>query len=540
MAAAAVLFAASPAFADPAQFRSYIEARVAADSGADERASRRYAALLAANRTSKVIAERALDHGMAAGDWPLALQAARRLDQAGALPPLRRILLASEALRRRDWAGAEREIARIEREKAIASMVPMLRAWRAFGMRAANPAALLAPMEAGPTSGFAIEHRALLELASGRGDGSQFLALDPNSGLRAQHLRLVAAAEFAARGDKAKALALAAGDQPALAAARLALAAGRPLPARIDTAAEGFAEFLSRVAIDFSQQQQFGSEGVILARLASYLAPESAQPVMIAAELLAQKEPAAAARLLAKVSDTSPFAQSAREARLQHLARSGQSAAALAEVTERTRRGSRDPADWIQLGNLHVDARRFDAAAQAFTRAHELWRAGRFPGISEWSLWLMRGGALEQGGKWPEARAALREAYRLAPNEPLVLNYLGYAQLDRGEELDESERLIREALRLAPDSAAITDSLGWALYKRGRLDEAIPVLERAVKGEPADVEINEHLGDAYYAAGRRIDARFAWSAALTYAEGEAADRLRRKIDRGLEPQIARR
>jgi tetratricopeptide (TPR) repeat protein len=525
--------------ADPAQFRAYIEARVAADAGADERASRRYAALLAANPASKLIAERALDHGMTAGDWPLALQAARRLDRAGALPPLRRILLASEALRRRDWAGAEREIDRIEREQAIATMVPILRAWRAYGMRAADPAAALAPMESGPASGFAVEHRALLELASGRGDGAQFLALDPNSGLRAQHLRLLAAAEFAARGDKARALALAAGDQPALAAARAAIQAGRPLPARLDTAAEGFAEFLSRVAIEFSQQQ-LADEGVILARLASYLAPDSAQPLMIAAELLAEKEPAAAARLLAKVSERSPFAQSAREIRLQHLARSGQTASALAEVTERTRRGSPDPADWIQLGNLHADARRFDAAAQAFARAHELWRAGRYPGISEWSIWLMRGGALERAGKWPEARAALREAYRLAPTEPLVLNYLGYAQLDRGEELDESERLIREALRRAPDSAAITDSLGWALYKRGRVDEAIPVLERAVKGEPADVEINEHLGDAYYAAGRRIEARMAWAAALTYAEGEAADRLRGKIDRGLAPQISRR
>jgi Flp pilus assembly protein TadD len=122
----------------------------------------------------------------------------------------------------------------------------------------------------------------------------------------------------------------------------------------------------------------------------------------------------------------------------------------------------------------------------------------------------------------------------------LVLNYLGYAQLDRGEEVVESERLIREALRRAPDSAAITDSLGWALYKTGRVEEAIPVLERAVKGEPADPEINEHLGDAYYAAGRRIEARFAWSAALIHAEGEAAARLRSKIERGPTPQTASR
>ncbi|HZG46720.1 MAG TPA: hypothetical protein VEZ41_10735, partial [Allosphingosinicella sp.] len=150
--------------------------------------------MLAANPASKLIAERALEHGMAAGDWPLALQAARRLDQRKALPPLRRILLAAEALRTRDWKGAEREIAIIERDKVISSMVPMLRAWRAYGMRKGDPAALLAGMARGPTASFAVEHLALLELASGRGDGAQFLALDPNSGLRAQHLRLLAAA----------------------------------------------------------------------------------------------------------------------------------------------------------------------------------------------------------------------------------------------------------------------------------------------------------------------------------------------------------
>jgi Flp pilus assembly protein TadD len=121
-----------------------------------------------------------------------------------------------------------------------------------------------------------------------------------------------------------------------------------------------------------------------------------------------------------------------------------------------------------------------------------------------------------------------------------VLNYLGYAQLERRENLVEAERLVREAHRLAPDNAAITDSLGWALFLKGSLGEAIPLLEQAAQGEPADVEINEHLGDAYYAAGRRVDARYAWAAALVYAESEDATRLRAKIDRGLTHELAAR
>jgi len=539
IAAGAALLAVSSALANPVDFSLYLEARFASDAGADERASRRFAALLAAEPDSRLIATHALEHGMEAGDWPLALAAARRLDANGALPPLRRILLAGEALRARDWEAAERQIAAIEREQVLSLMVPVLRAWRAFGMGAPDPSAQLAPMSAGATAGYAVEHRALLDLAAGRGDGAQFLALAPDSGLRAQHLRLVAAAEFAARGDKAKVLALTAGNQPALAAAREAVEAGRPLPARIDTAAEGFAEFLSRVAIDFGQQE-LAREGVILARLAAYLAPDSAQPLMIAAELSAEREPEVAARLLDSIPAESPFARAAGELRLTHLASSGQAAAALGEVSARTKAGSRDPQDWIQLGHLELQADRFDAAATAYIRAYEYWKEGRYPAISEWSLWLMRGSALEQGGRWPEARAALQAAYKAAPNEPLVLNYLGYARLDRGEAIEESERLIREALRLAPGNHAIIDSLGWAMFKRGRVEEAIPLLERAVQGEPADVEINEHLGDAYYTAGRRIEARFAWQAALVHAAGAAAERLQGKIERGLTPRLANR
>ena len=128
----------------------------------------------------------------------------------------------------------------------------------------------------------------------------------------------------------------------------------------------------------------------------------------------------------------------------------------------------------------------------------------------------------------------------MAPQQPAVLNYLGYAQLERRENVAEALRLVAEAHRLAPENASITDSLGWAYYLTGDLPRAIELLETAARGEPADSTINEHLGDAYYRAGRRIEARFAWKAALVYAEGAEAERLRAKIDTGLTPQLAAR
>lgn len=527
----------APASANPARERAYIEARVAADTGEDARASRQFAQLLAADSDSKVIAERALEHGLLSGDMALALTAARRLDRANALPPLRRILLAADALRSRDWAAAEREAARLESDQTLSVVAPALRAWRAFGAGEADPAARLAPMDGGPIANYAVEHRALLELAGGRGDGGLFLALSPDAGLRPQHLRLLAAAEFQARGDRARALALAAGEQPAMAVARRQIEANRPIAGRLDSAGEGFAELLARIAIDFNQQNA-AREGLIFARIAAWLAPQSAQPLMIAAEIANSDDPIGAARILAAMPPDNPFAGTARDLRIMFLSRGGQSATALTEVSERTRRGSREAGDWVQLGQLHDEAGRYDDAARAYARAVGLARATPDPALPLWSIVLARAGALDQGGKWPEARAALREAHRLAPTEPLVLNYLGYALIDRGEDMDEAEAMIREAVRLAPDNAAIIDSLGWALFRRGRVDEAIPLLERAARGEPGDVEINEHLGDAYYTGGRRIEARFAWRAALVYAQGAAAERLRGKIDRGLPAPTA--
>ena len=160
--------------------------------------------------------------------------------------------------------------------------------------------------------------------------------------------------------------------------------------------------------------------------------------------------------------------------------------------------------------------------------------------MPEASILFAQAGALDQAGNWPAARALLQRANQAQPNNALILNYLGYGQLSHGEDMAAAEQMVREAHRLAPNSAAITDSLGWALFLKGDRAGAIALLESAVQAAPADVEINEHLGDAYYAMGRRRDARFAWRAARVYAEGEDATRLDGKIANGLDAPAAAR
>jgi tetratricopeptide (TPR) repeat protein len=139
-------------------------------------------------------------------------------------------------------------------------------------------------------------------------------------------------------------------------------------------------------------------------------------------------------------------------------------------------------------------------------------RAGPEP---DWRLLYLRGISHERAGNWPAAERDLQAALKANPDEPEILNYLGYAWIDRGERLGQALPMIERAVALRPESGAIVDSLGWAHYRLGRYDEAVKHLERAVELEPADPTVNDHLGDAYWRVGRRSEAQFQWRRALT-------------------------
>jgi len=476
-----------------------------------------------------------------AGDWRLALNAAHVLERREAILPDARLLLVAEAFRNRNWRAAATLIDQVEHDQLFGFAAPVLRAWLAIGSGQGDPLAAL-PAEGGQGVGaaYADEHRPLIMLAMGRpGASEQLVRAAASAGARGARLRVAGAALLARRGDRAGALALLEGNAGPIVAARALVEARRPVPGAIAGADSGMAELLVRLSLDL-QSQDVNQPASLFARLATWLAPDNSEAWMVAAELLAlQDKQRLAVPLLANVPANDPFAVTIRDQRIRILLDGGDRDAALAEALAATRATSAATTDWVRLGEVYGAMGRQADAAEAFGRAIAVRRDGD-EAQAEWALQLMRGGALDEAGNWPDARGALRQAYQLAPEQPYVLNYLGYAELIRNENPDEAERLIREAHRLAPDNNAITDSLGWALYLRGRLPEAIAMLERAAQGEPADVEINEHLGDAYFAAGRRIEARFAWKAALVYADGPATTRIAAKVEGGLTPQLAAR
>jgi tetratricopeptide (TPR) repeat protein len=183
------------------------------------------------------------------------------------------------------------------------------------------------------------------------------------------------------------------------------------------------------------------------------------------------------------------------------------------------------------LGNIMRGRKRYEEAVDYYTRAIAL--IGK-PEKKHWTQYYARGTCYERIKKWPLAEADLQKAMQLSPDQPLVLNYLGYSWVDQNRNLKQGLSLIERAVQLKPDDGYIVDSLGWAHYRLGNVKEAVKYLERAVELRPEDPVLNDHLGDALWRVGRLQEARYQWEQALTLKpEAEEVDKIKRKLAKGL-------
>nr|WP_324292557.1 tetratricopeptide repeat protein [uncultured Brevundimonas sp.] len=197
-------------------------------------------------------------------------------------------------------------------------------------------------------------------------------------------------------------------------------------------------------------------------------------------------------------------------------------------------RATPDSADpMIRLGDLERSQHNWPAAIAAYREA--LDRAPK-AGRPLWALYYSLGVALERDKQWNDAEQALLSALRLEPDQPLVLNYLGYSWIDRGVNIEKGKTLIVKAVEQRPTSGYIVDSLGWAHYLMGDYQSAAKELERAVELRPDDPTINDHFGDALWRAGRRLEAGFQWKRALDFdPEPELKKAIEGKLESGLPP-----
>jgi tetratricopeptide (TPR) repeat protein len=190
------------------------------------------------------------------------------------------------------------------------------------------------------------------------------------------------------------------------------------------------------------------------------------------------------------------------------------------------------------LGSIMRGRKRYEEAVEYYSRAIALIPK---PEKKHWAQFYARGTCYERIKKWPLAEADLQKAMQLSPDQPLVLNYLGYSWVDQNRNLKQGLSLIERAVQLKPDDGYIVDSLGWAHYRMGNIKESVKYLERAVELRPEDPVLNDHLGDALWRVGRQQEARYQWEQALTLKpEPEEVDKIKRKLAKGLPPNTQAR
>ncbi len=185
----------------------------------------------------------------------------------------------------------------------------------------------------------------------------------------------------------------------------------------------------------------------------------------------------------------------------------------------------------VAKGDLLRTHSRFGEAADAYSQA--LQRLGELDS-QHWPILFARGVCFERQGKWKAAEQDMQKALTLKPDQPDVLNYLGYTWLTRRERVDEAREMLEKAVRLRPNDPQIIDSMGWALFSLKQYKDAALYLEKALELLPSDPTINDHLGDVYWQLGRKIEARFQWERSLSFLpDGEETGALRRKLKQGL-------
>ena len=321
---------------------------------------------------------------------------------------------------------------------------------------------------------------------------------------------------------------------PIVRAALSALDANKPLEPLVRNAGAGAAEVFYGLGAVGGQQNDSLAAMVYL-RMALHLEPDHGLAIITLADIFERlKRYERALDVYEMISDKSPLRANAQIQSGLILESMGRSDEALKHLQAIVGDDPRDIEALTALANLQRARKEFAESAKTYTRVLELLGT---PARGDWTLFYFRGIVYERSKQWPLAEADFKKALELYPEQPLVLNYLGYSWVDQNMNLEEGLRLLRRAVQLRPEDGYIIDSLGWAHYRMGRYEEALRELERAIELKPGDPVINDHLGDVYWRVGRKLEAYFQWNHARDLKpEPEDLERILKKIQNGLEDE----
>ncbi|HEX3708832.1 MAG TPA: tetratricopeptide repeat protein [Pseudolabrys sp.] len=314
------------------------------------------------------------------------------------------------------------------------------------------------------------------------------------------------------------------------------LKAGEKLPQLVTTPQAGAAEALYGLGASLGRR---GGEdlGLVYLQLSLYLEPNHSLALLSLADLYESlKKPDLAINAYERVPASSPLHRNAAIQMAANLDTLGKPDEAQKHLEALIKQFPNDLEAIMALGNVERGHKKFSECATTYSKGVATIP---HPEKANWVIFYFRGICYERSHEWPKAEADFKKALELFPEQPHVLNYLGYSWIDQGVNLDEGMDMIKRAVQQRPDDGYIVDSLGWAYFKLGNYPEAVKNLERAIELKPEDSTINDHLGDAYWRVGRVLEARFQWKHARDLKpDPEDLPKIEEKIKNGLPDETS--
>jgi tetratricopeptide (TPR) repeat protein len=496
---------------------SYLAARHAGQQRDAKTAAAYYRATLRHDPKNGELLDRTFLSLLVGGEVGEAVQYADRILQADKNDRVARLVAGVRALKSKQYAGARREVAQSVRGPITDLTATLLNAWALEGSKDTKGAIATIDKLTGPDwyAIFKELHAGMILDAGGhhKDAGKRFEAAYK---LDASALRVMQAYGGWVSRNKSPKEALEIFEtfdkqlprHPLVVEDMEKLKAGQKLPLIVKGPQAGAAEALYGLGASLGRR---GGEdlGLVYLQLALYLQPTHGLALLSLADLYETlKKPEMAIKVYERVPETSPLHRNAAiqmAANLDTLERADEAKKHLRALI------AEHPDDLeaiMALGNVLRGHKEYAECADNYTKAVSQIKA---PTKGNWTIFYFRGICYERSKQWTKAEADFKKALELFPEQPHVLNYLGYSWIDQGQKLDEGMELIKLAVSKRPDDGYIVDSLGWAYYRLGNYEEAVKHLEKAIELKPEDPTINDHLGDAYWRVGRVLEANFQWA-----------------------------
>jgi tetratricopeptide (TPR) repeat protein len=506
-----------------------------------EAAARFYSRALERDPNNPYLLQNALLAQVAKGDMEASVTLAKTMSDIGIESQLTDLVLLADLIKSEDFSGAS-ELLNDGQERFSPLLQGLINGWVLLGEgQMAAAADYFDSMESPEAMRlFGQYHKALALAVVGDFEAAdEILQGDSGQRLHLNRGSITAHAEILTQiGRKDEALeildqAISSSGNKQLMDLRARIAADGEVPYDfVSNVNEGAAEvfFTLASALSGDDNDRFA---LIYARIAHYLRPDYSDAIILAAELLRQQGQYVLANIAySQVAEDDPAFVDAEIGRAEALLDADKPDAAIEVLRGLTRSKGDVQAVHTALGDALRGQEQYSEAAESYDRAIALIDADA-PAF--WFLYYARGVTYERIGEWDKAEADFRKSLSLSPDQPLVLNYLGYSLVEKNQKLEEAQEMIEKAVAARPNDGYITDSLGWLLYRVGKYEEAVEPMERAVELVADDPIINDHLGDVYWAVGRKREARFQWRRALSFGpEEKDANRIRRKLDVGLD------